>query len=398
MIKVKNPKLIAIVCAILILLLLAAFGASYAAASATKSTLNIINDILFLVMSIVSAIIGALIITRQPANTIGWILGAFPVSYMLTLPIGQLQPQPGADLSQISTLSWLALWFSGWNWWLILAPFLLIALFFPTGRLLSPRWRWVVAALLVEIAIFIFISTFTTTFNLSDTVTIQNPIGWISEEVTNLLLIPYQIVLVAIAASSVAAIIVRYRRAVGIVREQIKWLFYAYGIFLSIMASGLVFSDTAWFGIVLDISFLSIPLAIGVSILRYRLWDIDILIRRTISYAFLTLFLGLSYFGSVILLQGIFERLFAGNSQVVIVFSTLLIAALFNPLRLRIQSAIDRRFYRQKYDAAQALEEFSTAASQQVELDQLTENLTRVIHQTVQPEQLLVWIKTVKNN
>ena len=105
------------------------------------------------------------------------------------------------------------------------------------------------------------------------------------------------------------------------------------------------------------------------SILRYRLWDIDILIRRTISYAILTITLGLSYLGSVLLLQGIFERLFASTSQVVIVFSTPLIAALFTPLRREDLAAIDRRFYRQKYDAARALAEFSAAARQEVALE-----------------------------
>ena len=148
-----------------------------------------------------------------------------------------------------------------------------------------------------------------------------------------------------------------------------------------------------WFGIALDISFLTIPLAIGTSILRYHLWDIDILIRRTISYAFLTIVLGLSYFGSVILLQNIFDRLFTDGSKIVIVISTLLIAALFTPLRRRIQAAIDRRFYRAKYDAARALEEFSIEARQDVELDRLTGRLVGVMEQTIQPEEIWLWIR-----
>ena len=203
--------------------------------------------------------------------------------------------------------------------------------------------------------------------------------------------------MVAIGAFCVAAIIVRYRRAVGIEREQIKWLFYVFGIFVALLLVGLFFSDEKWYGILLDISFLTIPLAIGVSILRYRLWDIDILIRRTISYAILTITLGLSYLGSVILLQGIFNRMFAGSSQVVIVFSTLLIAALFTPLRRRIQAAIDRRFYRQKYDAAQALAEFSAAARQEVKLERISGSLVGLVEQTIQPEAIWLWIREDKN-
>ena len=201
----------------------------------------------------------------------------------------------------------------------------------------------------------------------------------------------------AIGAFCVSAIIVRYRRAIAMEREQIKWLFYVFGIFLALLLVGLFFSDDNWYSILLDISFLTIPLAIGVSILRYRLWDIDILIRRTISYAILTITLGLSYLGSVLLLQGIFNRMFAGSSQVVIVFSTLLIAALFTPLRRRIQAAIDRRFYRQKYDTAQALAEFSAAARQEVALEPLKGSLVGLVEQTIQPEAIWLWIREDKN-
>ena len=123
----------------------------------------------------------------------------------------------------------------------------------------------------------------------------------------------------------------------------------------------------------------------GISILRYRLWDIDILIRRTISYAILTVALGLLYFGSVILLQGVLGRFFAGGSQAVIVLSTLLIAALFNPLR-RGSSRHRPAFYRQKYDASRAMAEFSTAASREVELDRLTGRLVSRRSKTVEPE------------
>ena len=393
----KSSLLVWICCAILIVVQLVEFGYNYSTSTTVNTSIDVVGDFLFLLFALMCAVIGSLIISRQPRNTIGWLLVVYPFGFSLLFPFQLILPLPGADLSQISTLSLLAVWVTGWDWWLVLGPVLLIPLLFPSGRLLSPRWRWAIAGLIFEFAIFIYLATFVSTFNVSDSATLQNPIGWLPEETVNLLLIPFQVVLVAIGAFCVAAIIVRYRRAVGIEREQIKWLFYVFGIFVALLLVGLFFSDEKWYGILLDISFLTIPLAIGVSILRYRLWDIDILIRRTISYAILTITLGLSYLGSVILLQGIFNRMFAGSSQVVIVFSTLLIAALFTPLRRRIQAAIDRRFYRQKYDAAQALAEFSAAARQEVKLERISGSLVGLVEQTIQPEAIWLWIREDKN-
>jgi hypothetical protein len=137
-----------------------------------------------------------------------------------------------------------------------------------------------------------------------------------------------------------------------------------------------------------------IPLSIGISILRYRLWDIDLIIRRTLLYSVLTATFGALYFGSVVLLRQVLAGL-TGESNVAIVISTLLVAVLFEPVRRRVQYFIDRRFYRPKYDAARSLEEFSSAASREVELAHLTANLVGVVHKTVQPEQVSVWIRAM---
>ena len=137
-----------------------------------------------------------------------------------------------------------------------------------------------------------------------------------------------------------------------------------------------------------------IGFSLAIAILRYRLFDIDVIIRKTLLYTILTIALGLSYFGSVVLFQVLFERLFSNSSKIVIVFSTLLVAALFNPLRRRIKEAIDRRFYREKYNAEKALAEFSLKASQEVELNQLSEQLVGMVEQTVQPDGVWLWIRT----
>ena len=145
--------------------------------------------------------------------------------------------------------------------------------------------------------------------------------------------------------------------------------------------------------LLLPIGMATFPVAIGIAILRYRLYDIDIIIRRTVQYAILTGLLALVYYGSVVVLQSLVENLTGAQSPLVIVLSTLAIAALFNPLRTRIQDFIDRRYYRQKYDAEQALARFADTARDEVDLDQLTTALLKMVEETLQPNQVSLWLR-----
>ncbi len=195
------------------------------------------------------------------------------------------------------------------------------------------------------------------------------------------------------------SLLVRLRRSRGVERQQIKWFVPAASLFPpTLLALGL--------GSVLDvqplilfafalgqIAFTVMAIASGIAILRYRLFDIDIIIRRTLVYTLLTGALTLLYFGAVTLLQGAFRGLSGQNSPVAIVLSTLLIAALFSPVRRRIQRFIDRSFYRRKYDAAKTLAEFAASSRNEVDLEQLAAELMRVVQYTVEPVTLSLWLK-----
>jgi hypothetical protein len=205
--------------------------------------------------------------------------------------------------------------------------------------------------------------------------------------------------------------ILRYRRdSTPLERQQTKWILFGFSILIlgfplwllvfggylevSPGKSDLLATLIGWILILFLI--ISLPVSITIAILRYRLWDIDVLIRRTLIYGGLTLTLATVYFGSVVLLQALFQQITGGQSTIAIVLSTLLIAALFNPLRRRIQRDIDRRFYRTRYNAGQILESFAAAARSETDLEVLTGKLVEVVRETMQPEFTLVWLREAK--
>jgi hypothetical protein len=189
-------------------------------------------------------------------------------------------------------------------------------------------------------------------------------------------------------------LILRYRSAAVIERQQIKWFAFAasivsVGIIISLILTPLPPMVETVLGLSI---YTSLLLAYAIAILRYKLWDIDLIIRRTLQYALLTGLLALVYFGSILVLGNLVVRLTGQGSPVVIVISTLTIASLFNPLRTRVQEFIDRRFYRQKYDAGQALAQFAVIARDEVDMDKLTVSLLGVVQETLQPEATSLWL------
>jgi hypothetical protein len=229
----------------------------------------------------------------------------------------------------------------------------------------------------------------------------DNPIGILREDTVELLAGVWIVGLLVLLVACALALFIPYRRADDTEREQIKWLLYACVVFLVVYVGGTVggvagsngLGGYAW-GIFFGLSLVMVPLAIGVAILRYRLYEIDVVINRTLVYGLLTVVLVATYFGGVVGLQYVFRALTGGESQLAVVASTLLIAALFNPLRRRIQAFIDRRFYRSKYDAAKVLQAFSLTLRDETDLDRLSPELLGVVRETVQPAHASLWLRS----
>ena len=362
---------------------------------------EVVEYLLWGLIGIEFAFLSAMILFYQPQNVIGWLMMFPAVMFLLnTITTSILEQFPTAPAVATAPLLF-ALWFDIVGFILLIFPILFTMLLFPDGQPPTPRWRWVLIAGLGMAVFTILYTLFQPSFLLwgnSDWTTI-NPIGFLPAD-TGILEPLMAAVLIILTLFCLAAPFVRFRHASGIERSQIKWLFYAFVLFVIAFALTIMIPEDAEETILFDflvmlfpLSIAAVPAAIAIAILRYRLYDIDVIIRKTLLYGALTGLLALIYFGSIVMLQALFEALTGQSSPIIVVISTLLIAALFTPLRRRLQRAIDRRFFRQKYDAQQVLAQFAETARDEVELEVLTAELLRVAHETVQPESVSIWLR-----
>ena len=338
------------------------------------------------VLSVGYSAIGAIIASRLPNHPIGWICCAigfiaavdhFAGEYAVYALLAQPHPLPGGNAM---------LWLQGWFWMLFVGLFVFLLLLFPTGRMPTSRWRpfaWFSVA--VNLVGVIWSSA------ISPDVTFDAPPS------------PIQLLVLALGLVSAASLVVGRRGARGVERQQIKWLLYAGVIWFVGSALNIVFfffiqvegAWGLWVGsLLVAVGGLGGPIAIGIAILRYRLYEIDLIINRTLVYGLLTATLALFYFGSVTALQYLFSLLTGQGNTLAIVASTLAIAALFNPLRRRFQGFIDRRFYRRKYDARKILEAFGSRLRDQTDLEKLCEDLGEVVDETMQPSHISVILRS----
>lgn len=289
-------------------------------------------------------------------------------------------------------------WTSVHAWATALALFSYMLLLFPAGRLPSPRWRWLAWSIALVAVVYGLACSFLP--GLMTVVPYNNPYPWLqypwiapAAQVRDISLY----LLSGFIVISALSVFLRLRRAAGAERQQVRWFALAAliaGLFVAanpLLARLPVRQFTA--DVLGAVVFTLLALTMSVAVLRYRLYDIDLLIRRTLGYTIVTIFLGALYLGTVILLQSILVQMTGQTSQAAIVLSTLAIAALFNPLRIRVQEWLDRRFFRQKYDAQVVLETFSSVARDETDLDRLSAELAAVVQDTMQPTAVQVWLR-----
>jgi len=365
---------------------------------ADSSTFAGLGGLSFVAASLAFATVGAMVAARVPENPTGWIfclagvvLGVsdFASQYADQMLFISSHPLPGGR-----TAAWLQ------N--LCFAPSFgllgLALLLFPDGRLPSGRWRPVLWLALAGIGLIV-IGTMLRPGPLTEPFTgVSNPFGIpgsfdLMDTVSGFGFM-FMLASLALAAFGLPA---RLRRSRGLEREQLKWLAFAAAItgvalvidLVSYFATGIDLGS----GVVLGLSFTTFPVAAGAAILRFRLYDIDVVINRTLVYGALTATLAGAYLGSVLLLQ-LALRPLTESSNLAIAGSTLAVAALFRPARRRIQEIVDRRFYRRKYDAARTLEAFSARLRDQVDLDALGEDLRAVVNDTMRPAHVSLWLRS----
>ena len=345
--------------------------------------------------------VGGLIASRRPDHPIGWLFCAIGfVGGMRFLSYGYaayaFMARPGS-LPAGEILTWVA----SWLWVPDIGLFVFLSLLFPNGRLPNSSWRPVAWGAAVAVAVGSVGAAFSPgpirgldPLGLGP---IENPLGFGGMPNVDAIV---EILLYAFGIAASASLLMRLRRARDVERQQIKWYAYAAALLAGSAALPYVVSETVdnlwlqWVAFLpAFVGVAGLPVAVGIAILKYRLYEIDLIINRTLVYGSLTATLVALYFGAIVVLQRVFVFLTGQQSTLAVVASTLLIAALFTPLRRRIQSFIDRRFYRRKYDARKTLDAFSAKLRNETDLDALSDDLVGVVKETMQPAHVSVWLR-----
>jgi hypothetical protein len=354
-------------------------------------------------MVLVFALVGAVVAARMPANPIGWlfcavgvVMGLASATYAYAAFAIIVEPHlPGGVASA---------WVSSWVYFpALLGVTPLLFLLFPDGRPVSRRWGYVIPLTAVGLACQVAgVALAPGGLHDSPVPQVQNPFGVEVDGLAAGIEITGLILGVASVLLATSSLILRWREARGDERQQLKWFAWAAGLLASLPFTGALVSvatDDGWGAddylfatLALPVVLATVPVAAGVAILRYRLYDIDVIINRTLVYGALTITLGSSYLGSVLLLRLALSPL-TGQSDVAVAGSTLAVAALFRPVRARIQTLVDRRFYRQRYDAARTLSDFTARLRHELDLDAVGTDLRTAAHKTMNPSHISLWLR-----
>jgi N-terminal 7TM region of histidine kinase len=348
-----------------------------------------------LVAAVSAATVGAVVVGRRPAHRVGWLLvllglliaaAGFTFSYSRYGLVARPGALPAADYLAGYATAGVFTYLSCLGFILLLTP---------TGSLPSPRWRWWARVAAAGLVVAFLTATASPRPLYPEYPDIGNPLGVAALKDGPLALLFPLGALVILAALVVGAVslLLRFRRARGVERQQLRWVALGAALaavaFLVALTTLVVDGDDTLFQVALGISVTVLPLATGAAILRYRLYDIDRIVSRTVAYGLLTLLLGLGY-AAVVLGLG---RLLPEGSTLVVAGATLAVAAVFSPLRRRVQDLVDRRFNRRRHDAAQTIAAFSARLRDQVDLDTLSVELVTLVDQTMQPTQASLWLR-----
>ena len=361
--------------------------------SALTGQLSVLGSGPIVPVAVVYAAVGFVVARRQPGNPIGWILITWIVVFLLSGVAGGYAAlyyrfgHHGLPLAPVAVVL-------GPLWAPALLLFPVVILLFPDGRLAARRWRWVLRAYVVAGAlasVAVFAQAITAVVRHDVRIDAAGNLSSTGRPPGGLLAVAAPLglgLILVIVLSFVAHQVFSWRRATGERRQQLKWLATGAAVTLVVVAVSLGFSSTSAVGEILGIGLAALPVGIGVGILKYRLYDIDRIISRTLAYAIVTGLLVGVYAGLVLLAT----RVLPLSSPVAVAASTLAAAALFSPLRRRVQRAVDRRFNRARYDADQTVAAFAARLKDAVDLDTVRDDLAGAVHQALEPAHVSVWI------
>ena len=346
--------------------------------------------------------VGAVVASRRPENPIGWLFCAIGMFAAIVLFSSEyaaytLLAQPNSLPGGLAMV-----WIRSWAWVPYLGLFVLLVLVFPDGWPQRRGRRWFATIVLVVIAYGTVLAAFSPGPIDAIGGGVENPLGMeaLRGVGTNSAVGPVESLLYVLGILAAASLFARMRRARGVERQQLKW--FAYATVVLVGGSVLTFTVSEatgirWLGeigfVLTMVGLAGMPMAIGIAVLRYHLYNIDRIINRTLVYGLLTATLAALYFGAVVAWQRLFVGLTGEKSTLAVVASTLLIAALFTPLRRRIQSFIDRRFYRRRYDTRKTLEAFSVQLRNETDLEALSDDLVSMVRETMQPAHVSLWLR-----
>jgi hypothetical protein len=357
---------------------------------------HLLEDSTFLLAFAAFMAVGAVIVAHRPSNAVGWIFSAIGLLIATGVPATEYAARANLARPDAPPGAVLAAWYTSWYWYPTLGLLLVFPpLLFPTGRLVSARWRPVAVVAAVAIVGITTLSALKPTLQ-DESYVIRNPIGlgWVQDpEETAVGAVLLGLLLVCMGAAGLS-LVLRFRRSQGVERQQLKWFTYAGALMiLCLLVTDYLLPDSADVEVFAGLILALVPVAAGIAILRYRLYDIDRLINRTLVYGLLTTLLGLLYAGAVLLLGELFGGIGGEPPSWAVAGATLAVAALFQPARRRIQAVVDRRFNRRKYNAARTIEQFSARLRDEIDLDDLSAELLAVVDQTMQPTKSSLWLR-----